>query len=209
MKKLMLLTVCFVFLFAGVAKADTLQIGSHYTSPIYITINGVAKTEGGGSFDPSYLNGQLLNYMYCVDLFHTINVPGNYSNSLVNDDGLIHGQALHNAGQVAWLLSHYGTNGHGEAAYALQVAIWHVIYAGTATPVGIGAGSTANEIALYNSYLAALGTNTGNVADFLWITPKDCSGEYQGQVSHVPEPMGLLLLGLGLVGLAGARKKVK
>jgi hypothetical protein len=68
---------------------------------------------------------------------------------------------------------------------------------------------------LYDSYLTALGSNSGNVSDFLWITPgrTDTAGslsQFQGLVGiTVPEPGVLTLLGLGLVALGITRRRSK
>ena len=209
-KKIMALAVIMLFQFTGLATADTLTVGSTFTYPIYSIVDGAAIAEGGGSIYPAALNGVQLDYMYCVDLFKVIYVPGTYTNTTVNNNGIIYGNLLNNAGQVAWLLSQYGTAGQGEKAYALQAAIWHVVLQGTGHTYTLDtAKSTANEIALYSSYLAALGDNTGDVSQFLWITPANGSTTYQGQVAHVPEPFSILLLGLGLAGVVGVRRKIQ
>jgi hypothetical protein len=199
------------------AWADSvLQIGGTYTSPIYLLENGTTPlSEGGGSIDTSYLNSVKLNFLYCVDIFTTVNVPATYLNTTVNNSGEIYGSPLNNAGQVAWLLSNYGTAGQGDQAYALQAAIWHVIYEGTGKTIDINpALSTATEVSLYNTYLAELGNKTGNVGNLLWITPgtKDSNGNvvsYQGLVgaTPVPIPAAIWIFGSGLLGLIGIKRR--
>jgi hypothetical protein len=148
-----------------------------------------------------------LNYVYCIDVFKTIGAPGSYNDTEVNNSGYIYGIALNNAAQVAWLLNAYGTAGQGNTQAALQAAIWHVVFGDN-----YKLSTTASYFTTYESMLTALDGNSGNVGDFLWITPgiKDSNGNivaYQGLVARVPEPMTLILFGLGLIGLAGLRRK--
>jgi hypothetical protein len=212
MKKLLVLTACMVFLLAGLANADTLNIGGTYTG-MTIWEDGVLTGVGGGSVDPSYLNGTELDYLYCVDLYITVNVPGSYPNTVVTTDGTIYGVAVHNAGQVAWLLSQYGTAGQGSQAYALQAAIWHVVNDGIHNVFIDNTSSPANVVTLYGSYLTALDSNTGNISDFRWITPGqlDSNGHvvaYQGLVT-VPEPGILILLGIAMSAIGAASWRLR
>lgn len=205
MKKLLGLATCVVLLLAGAAQADTLQLGSHYT-PIHFTYGG-AKYEGGGSFDLSKWNGAPLTFIYCVDLSHYISLNGVYGSATATSTGFVNGAFINNAGRVAWLLDNYGRGGNDYRAYALQAAIWHVIYGGT---FDIGRGFNTNAEHLYDSMLADLGTKDGNISSYLWITPyTPLAGKnnwVQGQVAFVPEAGALLLFGTGLVGLVGYRR---
>jgi hypothetical protein len=216
-KVFMVLALVAVICLPGMAQAVTVdlsQITNGYTPINYQwTPNGGSQTTGGGgggSFSPVYLNGVQLSYVYCVDLFTDV-YANSYPATTVNTAGNIYGNPLSTAGQVAWLLSHYGTAGNGDQAWALQSAIWHVVEANLGTFVPVG---TANQMNLYNSYLTALDGNTGNVSDFLWISPGALDNGnlvyYQGLVAPpVPIPAAVWLLGSGLVGLVGIRRKFR
>lgn len=210
MKKVLVIVACVVFLFAGFASADSLYIGPNYTS-VLMSVNGTDQWEGGGDVHVSTLNGQVLSYLYCVDLFRTVNVPGNYPDTVVTDDGTIYGSALLNANQVAFLLDMYAwsANTHDEQA-ALQAAIWHVSTSGGTVALGVGA--SAVQQTLYAGYLKGIGS--GIISDFLWITPGlESNGhlyQYQGLVGHAtPIPGAIWLLGSGLLGLVAVRRRRK
>ncbi len=217
MKKVLVLTACMVFLFVGLAKADNLYIGFPYTN-MTIWKDGVLSNEGGGSVggpgNQSYLNGVMLEYLYCVDLYNTVYVPGSYPSTVVTKDGTIYGLPVKNAGEVAWLLANYGTPGQGDQAYALQAAIWHVVNEGVHNVYIDNNSSPAAVVNLYNNMLTALDSKTGNVGDFLWITPgQDSNGnvvQYQGLVGvTVPEPGILILLGIAMSAVGAASWRLR
>ena len=214
MKKVVLALVSvFLLIVSGFAQADTFQAGNTF-STIYAVVNGVNSTEGGGSLDVSYLNGEKLDYVYCLDMFTTVNVPYTYDNTVVTNNGTIYGQPVNNADDVAWLLQNYGTNGQDDSAIALQAAIWKVVGEGIYTFDINRLASSANQISLYDSYLTALVGQSGNVGQFYWITPGkyDSNGsliQYQGLVapSPVPGPPAILCLASGLIGLWTVRRR--
>ncbi len=211
--RIALLTAFALALGMSQVRADILQLGGTFSSPIPMNINGTLSNEGGGSIEPSSLNGNTLAWVYCVDLFRNISVPGTWSSAVVTTTGVVNGSLVNNAGEVAWLLSKYGVAGQGDQAKALQAAIWHVIFDGvggntvaldSTAPIGV-----KND---YNNMLAALGSNTGNVSDFLWLTPGGNNHSYQGLVTPVPEPTtmiagALLLLPFGASAMRIIRRK--
>ena len=71
---------------------------------------------------------------------------------------------------------------------------------------------TINQYNRYTAYLNALGdNNTGNVSNFLWISPGKTADTltYQGLVAPVPVPATFWLLGSGLLGLVAIRRRFK
>src|SRR6185369_5363331 len=110
MKKTAILTALILAVMASVSYAT--QIGDYYVggnyNTIYSLVNGSRTAEGGGSVTVSKLNGATVPFDYCVDLFTVVYVPADYNNSIITNNGTIHGaQQLNNYQQVAWLLDRY------------------------------------------------------------------------------------------------------
>jgi hypothetical protein len=214
MKKVFLVMASIVFLMAGVASADDLNVGgtyntftmqssTNYNGTDYATKYWSQESVGGGSVVVSTLNGVTLPWLYCIDLYVTIPVPADYPDTVVTNTGIIHGtQSVYNAGEIAWLLTTYA-NGATTAAQqiALQAAIWNVEFGASLVNTGLPPGAWTD----YGNYLTGIGT--GNIAAFDWITPGNASGtEYQALITAVPEPVTLFLYGFGLVALGVWRK---
>jgi hypothetical protein len=205
-----------VMLGGGAALADDLNVGGNYNSiPLVGNLNG---SYGGGAITTSYLNGVQIT-LYCVDLYDTIPVPKDYNNTTTTSNGMVTelnsplgttGGVVNNAGQVAWLLTQYASadSGNTTAQIALQAAIWHVVYAGTAGAVDLNSSSTSYS--LYTTYLGALGSNTAPLSDVDWFSPgiKGDNTVYQGLAGVPDGGVTLLLLGGALVGLETLRRRL-
>jgi len=215
MKKIIIIltfAVCMLLLIGEGAQADILDLGGSFSYPIYSIVNGGATSFGGGSVDPSYLEGNALQYVYCIDIDHLVYVPGSYEQTAVNNAANIHGSPVNNAGEVAWLLATYGAPGQGYVAQALQAAIWTVINGYDVYHLDT-TNSPANVTALYNTMLENVVGHTGLISDFFWISPghNDSNVVYQGLVAYSPVPISptAYLLFTGLVGLYGIPRRFK
>jgi hypothetical protein len=218
-----------VVLGGSVARADDLNLGGSYNIFNFV-INTIDQSVGGGevggSADTLTIGSTTIDlaYVYCVDIWDDVGVPGDYTATTTTHNGTVteennysyglaspttpsgvgYSGTVNNAGQIAWLLDHYAAGAEGSTAAeiaaqeALQAAIWHTIYGANyyLNPADY-APSTA-IMADYTADLLALGSNTASTANFDWFSP-GVSGSttvYQALIGGpVPEPASILLLG--------------
>lgn len=210
-----------------------LSTGSGFQNgPLYVSFSNVNngtpfRTAAGsiGLAPKASIDGTPLPFMYCVEFFTDIYVPGTY-NVTYGRDGVVHGYVVPNAGKIAWLLDHFGASATTQDLQeGLQAAIWKQIYGAAFNVAPTSAGTGAGILAAYNADIAALGNNSAPVGDLLWISPTNADGSYaQAQVTitpigstnslqlltapAVPEPgtIGAALSGIGLGIITLGRK---
>lgn len=185
----------------GLGKADVVTVagsvsGSFYAGELNWTWLGATPV----GFDTSF-------YSYCVDLLNDVVNPQNVT---IRSTTEMPTTAPGGAAKAAYLLNTFSqairTGGTAVQAAALQVAIWEAIYDPVldlsngnfqliTEPWAISGQATA--LAIYNQasqYLQSLGTGQYANATAIWL---DAPVPGQDQITSVPEPAALLLLGIG------------
>src|SRR5205085_10243313 len=137
-------------------------------------------------------------YCYCLDVNNWAQwaqVVDVKSSSALTEPGVVDA-----GGKAAWLVNTYApwihTNGSGDDAAALQVAIWTVLFAPGLNPANefsLIAASTSITNKTQN-YLAALYAGGPHSSTTTWFDSAPGAGQDQMIPTATPEPASLLLL---------------
>jgi PEP-CTERM motif-containing protein len=172
---------------------------------------------------PSNTAGKALE-TYCSDLFDDAKLPtqtGTFETTSALTSATTLGANQYSGARAAYLVNTYAAGATTDAyAAGLQLAIWEAMFGAFTTPItGTSkTGSTVTGIGayaslFYNDVISKNPTTLTSVAGFFDVpnslTSSGGNANGQDQITKVPEPGALMLIGLGLTGLLAFQYRLK
>jgi PEP-CTERM motif len=179
-----------------------------------VTLTGAGPANQGGVYVYPYtLNIDGSTYAaICDDYNHEVYIGENWTANIYNfsqyHSARFGSQGLQNYEEAAWLLSQIPSAGASEIG-DINFAVWSIFTSGvpvqpkTNTVDGSAYWLTAATTAANNNFYGM------NFSNYRIVTPTD-SGTGSAQeylIATAPEPSSLLMLGSGLIGIAGVVKR--
>jgi hypothetical protein len=196
------LAIVCALLLAGTAFADS------------VTLTGAGPANQGGVYVYPYtLNIDGTTYAaICDDYSHEVFVGESWTANIYSfsqyQSGRFGSEGLKNYEEAAWLLSQIPTAGASEVG-DINFAVWSIFTSGV--PVQPKTGTLDGSAYWLTQAMTASNNNFYgmNFSNYLIVTPTDngAGSPQEYLIATAPEPSSLLMLGTGLIGIAGVVKK--